>query len=101
MFVEDIFHIRGRGTVVTGVLQGDGELTVGDTLLCAGVRCQVKGIEQFRSTLRSASPGANVGLLLADGIDRELLRGNTVQFQAKGASGPQLDVSPQKKRWRR
>jgi translation elongation factor EF-Tu-like GTPase len=26
MVVSDIFHIRGRGTVVTGLLEGDGEL---------------------------------------------------------------------------
>ena len=42
MDVSDIFHIRGRGIVVTGQLEGDGELHIGDTLLCEGVQCKVR-----------------------------------------------------------
>jgi len=106
MVVSDVFHIRGRGTVLTGLLEGDGELHVGDTLLCDGVQCKVKGIEQFQSRLNTTTPGSNVGILIPDGVDPELLRGNTVQFQPRsGAPGPQagpsLGVGPQKKRWRR
>jgi translation elongation factor EF-Tu-like GTPase len=106
MVVSDIFQIRGRGTVLTGLLEGDGELHIGDTLLCDGAQCRVEGIEQFQRRLRTTTPGSTVGILIPDGVDPELLRGNTVQFQPKGRTsaaqaGPQLGAGTEKKRWRR
>jgi translation elongation factor EF-Tu-like GTPase len=62
--VDDVFSIRGRGTVVTGQVEW-GEIRVGDEVQVgarAGVR--VDGIEAFRKTLKSAQAGDNIGLLL-------------------------------------
>jgi translation elongation factor EF-Tu-like GTPase len=107
MRVEDIFHIRGRGTVVTGKLDGSGELRVGDTMHCDGVSWHVSGIEQFMKSLPVAQPGANIGVLLSSGPPGDMLRGCVVGFGAAGASGSQLGPSlgiaqdAKKKRWRR
>jgi len=72
MQVEDVFEIRGRGTVATGKI-ATGTLRVGDNVLIDGPKGQIattcKGIEMFRKTLDTASAGDNVGLLL-DRVDR-------------------------------
>ena len=110
MRVEDIFHIRGRGTVLTGRLDGVGELRVGDTMHCDGVSWRVAGVEQFAKSLPVAQPGANIGVLLSNGPPGDRLRGCVVAFGVPGASlqsggqlGPSLGtpVEPKKKRWRR
>jgi elongation factor Tu len=103
MTVEDIFRIRGRGTVVTGQLQGTGQLSVGDTLQCDGQRWVVDGIEQFRAVLTTALPGWQIGVLLRDGPATDMLRGRTVQFESKPGTSPGVPfmvVAPKKKRWR-
>jgi elongation factor Tu len=69
MTVDDVFFIRGRGTVVTGRVEV-GEIRVGDEVQVAehsGVR--VDGIEAFRKQMDSAQAGEDVGLLLR-GLDR-------------------------------
>jgi len=110
MRVEDVFHIRGRGTVVTGKLDGFGELRVGDTMHCDGASWRVSGVEQFRQSLPVAQPGASIGVLLGNGPPSDMLRGCVVGFGAAGASpqsggqlGPSLGTTadPKKKRWRR
>jgi elongation factor Tu len=101
MTISDVFHIRGRGTVLTGRLEGDGQLTVGDTALCGGQRWQVIGIEQFRVQLMTAEPGSDIGVLLGSGPVGDVLRGRTVQFEPSTATGPQFTILPPKKRWRR
>ena len=68
--VEDVFSIKGRGTVVTGQVQA-GRLQKGSTVRLArtdGTQrdVTVTGIEAFRKTLDVAEPGTNVGLLLRD-----------------------------------
>ncbi len=89
MTVEDIFLIRGRGTVVTGRVES-GTLKVGDTVQ---LRRQstilgntvVTGIEMLRKLLDQASPGDNVGLLLRDVTRDEVQRGDVlvgVEFAA-------------------
>lgn len=98
MAVTDIFHIQGRGTVVTGQLEGQGLLNVGDWLHCDGQRWKVSAIEQFRATLPTAGPGMNVGILLRKGPAADVLTGKTVQFEQ--TAGWQT-VEPRKKRWRR
>jgi translation elongation factor EF-Tu-like GTPase len=103
MVVDDVFHIRGRGTVVTGQLQGDGQLSTGDTLLCDdGQRWQVSGIEQFRAVLMTAEPGWNIGVLLSAGPAPDLLRGRRVWFEpsAAGMNIPFMAGPRRKKRWR-
>jgi hypothetical protein len=51
-------HIPGRGTVVIGQLQGNVPLNVGDTLACEDGRWKVRSIEQFRTIITTAEPGA-------------------------------------------
>jgi translation elongation factor EF-Tu-like GTPase len=107
--VADVFHIRGRGTVVTGQLQGNGFLNVGDFLVCEGVHWPVSAIEKFRAILQTAEPGADIGILLRDGPPGDVLRGQTVQFVAgagrggrgPAAGGPGPAASAKRRRWRR
>ena len=87
MTVEDIFHIKGRGTVLTGQLRGDGLLNSGDTVICDDQSWRIGGIEQFRAMRSSAAPGASIGVLLRDGPPADVLRGRTVQFVPAGADG--------------
>lgn len=104
MAVDDVFHIKGRGTVVTGRLEGDGQLRAGDAMVCDdGQRWVVNGIEQFRRELMTAEPGANVGVLLGAGPAQEMLRGRRVWFESSGAAGMDgpFPVAPRRKRrWR-
>jgi elongation factor Tu len=97
MNVADVFHIKGRGTVVTGLLEGNGELRVGDILVCEGQHWPVSAIEQFRTTLPAAEPGTNLGIMLREGPVGDVLRGKTVQFVPGGRPG----AGPRRKRWRR
>jgi translation elongation factor EF-Tu-like GTPase len=105
MVVSDVFRITGRGTVITGQVQGTGQVSVGDTAVCDGVSWQVAGIEQFRAMVRTALPGTNVGVMLKGGPPADMLRGQQIQFLPAGAqpeASPQFTViEPKKKRWRR
>ena len=106
MIVSDVFSIKGRGTVITGRLEGDGLLGVGDIAVCEGMRWKVSKIEMFRAELMTAEPGQNIGVLLKTDPPRGmLLRNRLVQFESDdggGAMGPQFsELEPRKKRWRR
>ena len=67
MTVEDVFSIKGRGTVVTGKIE-TGTIKVGDEIVIQGksgeVKTTVTGVEMFRKMTAQASAGDNVGLLL-------------------------------------
>jgi elongation factor Tu len=69
MTVEDVFSIKGRGTVVTGKIES-GTIKVGDEISIQGKNGEkktiVSGIEMFRKTMSQANAGDNVGLLLKD-----------------------------------
>ncbi|MEE8121420.1 MAG: elongation factor Tu [Anaerolineales bacterium] len=74
MPVEDVFSIKGRGTVVTGRIDR-GVINTGDGVDIVGLRDNmmksvVTGVEMFHKTLDDGQAGDNVGLLLR-GIDRE------------------------------
>jgi elongation factor Tu len=74
MAVEDVFSIKGRGTVATGRVER-GTLKVGDEVEVLGIKKEatktvVTGVEMFQKTLDQALPGDNVGVLLR-GIDKE------------------------------
>jgi translation elongation factor EF-Tu-like GTPase len=109
MTVSDVFHIRGRGTVVTGQLQGSAPLSAGDDLVCDGQRWPVASIEQFRAVLTTAMPGSEIGVLLAGVPAGDALRGRTVTFEPSGngpvpppPGGQPIGVQPPKKKlWRR
>ena len=82
MPVEDVFSIKGRGTVGTGRVER-GTIKVGDEVEIVGLhkdsmKSVVTGVEMFQKTLDSAIPGDNVGLLLR-GIEKEQLeRGQVI-----------------------
>ncbi|ADL11698.1 elongation factor Tu [Acetohalobium arabaticum] len=71
--VEDVFTIKGRGTVATGRLER-GKLHPGDEAELVGVKdtqeTVVTGVEMFRKMLDEAVAGDNIGALLR-GVDRE------------------------------
>jgi len=74
MPVEDVFSIKGRGTVVTGRIDR-GEIRTGDAVEIVGLREKpmnsvCTGVEMFHKTLDYGMAGDNVGLLLR-GINRE------------------------------
>ncbi len=73
MPIEDVFGIKGRGTVVTGRVER-GVVRVGQTVEIVGIRPTVStvvtGLEMFHKTLDEAEPGDAVGVLLR-GIERE------------------------------
>jgi elongation factor Tu len=73
MPVEDVFSIKGRGTVATGRIER-GKVKMGDTVEIVGLgdtkNTVVTGIEQFQKTLDEGIAGDNVGVLLR-GIDKE------------------------------
>ena len=73
MPVEDVFSIKGRGTVVTGKIE-QGVIKVGETIEIVGVRdtktTTVTGVEMFHKQLDQGQAGDNAGLLLR-GIERE------------------------------
>ena len=72
MPVEDVFSIKGRGTVVTGKIE-QGIIKVGDTIEILGIRdthtTTVTGVEMFHKSLDQGQAGDNAGLLLR-GIER-------------------------------
>ena len=81
MPVEDVFGIKGRGTVVTGRVER-GIVKVGDEIEIVGLedtrKTVVTGVEMFHKLLDEAEPGDAVGCLLR-GIDREgVVRGQVL-----------------------
>jgi len=73
MPIEDVFGIKGRGTVVTGAV-ARGQVKAGEEVEIIGMREDVRrtvvtGVEMFRKTLDSGMAGDNIGCLLR-GIER-------------------------------
>jgi elongation factor Tu len=75
MPVEDVFSIKGRGTVATGRIER-GKVKVGDTLEIVGLTdtksTVATGIEQFQKTLDEGIAGDNVGVLLR-GVEKDAI----------------------------
>ncbi len=81
MPVEDIFSIKGRGTVATGRID-QGVINVNDEVEIVGLRDTKKvvitGVEMFRKLLDRGEAGDNVGLLLR-GVERaDIERGQVI-----------------------
>src|SRR5262249_30632324 len=82
MSIEDVFSIKGRGTVGTGRIER-GTCKVGDEVEIIGLRKEnrktvVTGVEMFQKTLEKGIAGDNVGVLLRamkkDALKRERVR---------------------------
>ena len=74
MSIEDVFSIKGRGTVTTGRIER-GTVKVGETLEIIGLREEslstvCTGVEMFHKLLDQGEAGDNVGILLR-GIERD------------------------------
>jgi elongation factor Tu len=73
MPIEDVFSIKGRGTVVTGRIEA-GIIKVGDPVDIVGIREKkssvVTGVEMFRKQLDQGQAGDNVGILLR-GVEKD------------------------------
>jgi len=88
MPVEDVFSIKGRGTVGTGRIER-GTIKVGEEVEVIGLHAEkgrktvVTGVEMFNKTLDRGIAGDNVGLLLRGVEKKELERG---QVLAKAGS---------------
>jgi elongation factor Tu len=82
MPVEDVFSIKGRGTVGTGRVER-GRVKMGDNLDIVGMQPQIAktvctGVEMFQKTLEYGEAGDNIGVLLR-GVDKDdLMRGQVL-----------------------
>ena len=81
MPIEDVFSIKGRGTVATGRIE-QGIVKINDPVEIVGIHptqnSVVTGIEAFKKSLNQGQAGDNAGLLLR-GIEREQIeRGQVV-----------------------
>jgi elongation factor Tu len=90
MPIEDVFSIKGRGTVGTGRAER-GTIRVGDEVEIVGLTHEVRktvvtGVEMFRKTLSVGQAGDNIGILLR-GIEKEELRRGEV-LAAPGSITP-------------
>ena len=81
MPVEDVFSIKGRGTVVTGRVER-GKIAVNDPAEIIGLKATkatvVTGVEMFKKQLDDAQAGDNVGLLLRGVEKSDVERGQVV-----------------------
>jgi elongation factor Tu len=82
MPVEDVFSIKGRGTVGTGRIER-GVIKVGEEVEIVGLskelrKTVVTGVEMFNKTMDEGIPGDNVGLLLRGVEKTELERGQVL-----------------------
>ncbi len=82
MSIEDVFSIKGRGTVATGRIER-GVMKVGDPCEIVGLRAENKtsvitGVEMFNKTLDSGQAGDNVGALLRGVEKNDIERGQVL-----------------------
>jgi elongation factor Tu len=87
MPVEDVFSIKGRGTVATGRIES-GVVKVGETVTILGMgdtsETTITGVEMFRKMLDQGQAGDNVGLLLRGTKKDDIQRGQVIC--AKGST---------------
>ena len=82
MPIEDVFSIKGRGTVGTGRVDR-GKVHVGDEVAIVGLskdirKTVVTGVEMFNKTLDEGQAGDNIGVLLRGVEKKELERGQVI-----------------------
>lgn len=88
MPVEDVFSIKGRGTVVTGRVER-GVVKVNDEIEIVGIvptkKTVVTGVEMFRKELDQGQAGDNVGVLLR-GVEKDDVERGQVLAKAGSAT---------------
>ena len=82
MPIEDVFSIKGRGTVGTGRVDR-GRVHVGDEAEIVGLAAEtrktvVTGVEMFNKTLNEGQAGDNIGILLRGVEKKDLERGQVI-----------------------
>jgi len=81
MPIEDVFSIKGRGTVVTGRVDR-GRVKVNDTIEIIGIKATqstvVTGVEMFKKILDEGQAGDNVGVLLRGVEKNQVERGQVL-----------------------
>ncbi|OGG15990.1 translation elongation factor Tu [Candidatus Gottesmanbacteria bacterium RIFCSPHIGHO2_02_FULL_39_14] len=81
MPIEDVFSIKGRGTVVTGRVER-GKLKINEEVEIVGIKATQKtvitGIEMFRKSLTETMAGDNTGILLRGIEKHQVERGQVV-----------------------
>ena len=81
MPIEDVFSIKGRGTVVTGRAER-GRIKVNETVEIVGIKdtktTVVTGVEMFRKQLDEGQAGDNMGLLLRGVEKADVERGQVI-----------------------
>ena len=96
MPIEDVFGIKGRGTVVTGRVER-GIVRMGDTIEIVGIKettnTVVTGVEMFHKILDEGEPGDAVGVLLR-GVDRDAIERGQV-LVAPGSMTPHREYEAQ------
>ena len=97
MPVEDVFSIKGRGTVVTGRIER-GVVKVGEEIEIVGLKdakkTTVTGVEMFRKQLDEGQAGDNVGVLLRGVEKDEVERGQVLAKpgSAKAHTGFEAEI---------
>ena len=96
MPIEDVFSIKGRGTVATGRIE-QGVVKLNDEVEIVGLKPSQKtvvtGIEAFKKSLDQGQAGDNAGLLLR-GIDRDQIERGQV-IAAPGTITPHTEFEAQ------
>ena len=96
MPIEDVFSIKGRGTVATGRIE-QGTVHINDEVESVGLKdtqkSVVTGIEAFHKTLDQGQAGDNAGLLLR-GIERDQIERGQV-IAAPGSITPHTEFEGQ------
>jgi elongation factor Tu len=104
MPVEDVFTIKGRGTVVTGRVER-GTVKTSDEIEIVGFgesrKTIVTGVEMFHKTLDEAEPGDAVGCLLRgvdrDDIERGQVLAKPASIKPSKSAGPRSTCSPRRR----
>jgi len=96
MPVEDVFGIKGRGTVVTGRIER-GMIKVGQPVEIIGIgettTSIVTGVEMFHKTLDEGEPGDAIGILLR-GVERDGVQRGQV-LADPGSATPHTELKAQ------